>query len=131
MHGGKVLLVKRSQEPNLYPGYWNGISGFLDDQRSLEERVREELAEETGLTEKSITEVKLCGIFDQEAPDVGKTWIVHAVMARSASLAITLDWEAQAYAWVDLTDVHDYKLLPGFDEVLAAVSAELGRRDSL
>lgn len=48
-HQDKILLVKRSKELNLYPGYWNGISGFLDDQRSLTEKVEEEIKEELGI----------------------------------------------------------------------------------
>ena len=29
----KILLVKRSKEMRLYPECWNGISGFLDDDK--------------------------------------------------------------------------------------------------
>ena len=33
---GKFLIVQRSEEIRYYPEYWNGISGFLDDGRSIE-----------------------------------------------------------------------------------------------
>ncbi|HEY4161329.1 MAG TPA: hypothetical protein VGM08_04680, partial [Candidatus Saccharimonadales bacterium] len=36
-NSGKVLLVQRSPGMRLYPGYWSGMSGFLDDNRSIEE----------------------------------------------------------------------------------------------
>lgn len=39
----KFLVVQRSKSLNFYPGYWNGISGFLDDQRSLEQKVKDEV----------------------------------------------------------------------------------------
>lgn len=119
---GKILLVKRSRNMNLYPAYWNGISGFLDDQKSLEEKVQEELFEETGISPEAISKITLCGIFNQEAPDIGKTWIVHAVLAEVTTDQITLDWEAETYVWVDPSRALDYQLLPGFAAVLAAVS---------
>ena len=48
-YGDKILLVKRSAELRLYPNYWNGISGFLDDDRSVLEKVKDEIREETGI----------------------------------------------------------------------------------
>lgn len=118
VHGGKLLIVERNKRMRLYPEYWNGISGFLDDQKSLEEKVREELFEETGLSGSNILDIRLCGIFDQEAPDVGKTWIVHAVRVEVATDQLTFDWEAQDYRWVTKEEALSYKLLPGFAEVL-------------
>lgn len=47
-YNNKILLVRRSTKLNLYPGYWNGISGFLDDKNNLSDKVKEELREEVG-----------------------------------------------------------------------------------
>jgi ADP-ribose pyrophosphatase YjhB (NUDIX family) len=126
-HSGKILLVERNSKLNFYPGYWNGISGFLDDGRSLEEKVKDELSEELGITEGHILSIELCGIFDQEAPEIKKTWIVHAVLARVDTDEITLDWEAQNFAWVEPEKLSEYKLLPGFDQVLKAALGRLRR----
>lgn len=43
-HAGKILLVQRSKNMRLYPGFWNGVSGFLDYAKSIWEKVREELS---------------------------------------------------------------------------------------
>ena len=48
-NNGKYLVVERSMNMRLYPGYWNGISGFLDDNRSLEEKITDEIKEELGI----------------------------------------------------------------------------------
>lgn len=98
---GDILLVKRNENLNFYPGYWNGVSGFLDDHRSLEEKVQDELIEELGITQKDIQSVRLCKIFDPEEPAYNKTWIVHAVLAIITTNVITLDWEAHEYVWTD------------------------------
>ncbi len=126
--GDKILLVKLSPELNFYPGYWNGISGFLDDSRSLEEKVKDELKEEIGIEERDILSIKLCGIFHQEAPEHKKTWIVHAVLAEVKTEKVKLDWESEEYRWVRIEEAKHYKLLPGFERVLEAVSAEAKSR---
>lgn len=114
----RFLVVERSKEVGFYPGYWNGISGFLDDQRSLAQKVRDELKEELGISHRKIKSITLGEIFDQESPQHKKTWIVHPVLVDVTTNKITLDWEAKNYRWVKLAEAGKLKLLPGFDLVL-------------
>lgn len=116
--GRKILIVKRSTGMRLYPGFWNGISGFLDDQRSFEEKVFDELREELGINRKQILSLKRGDIFHQEASKYQKTWIVHPVLVRVESDEVQLDWEAQQYRWIFPREAIKLKLLPGFDQVL-------------
>lgn len=116
----KVLLVKRSSRLRLYPGYWNGISGFLDDRRSLKQKVKDELKEELGIRPKGIASIRLGEIFDQEEPKYKKIWIVHPVLVRVKTNKVRLDWEANDYQWVRVKNVKGLKLVPGFDKVLAS-----------
>ena len=115
---GEILIVERNTELNFYPGCWNGISGFLDDKKSLEEKVREELQEELGLQAHHIDSVRLCDVFDQEEPKYDKTWVVHAVLVLVNSKAVNLDWENTHYAWVTPGEALKHDLLPGFDRVI-------------
>jgi len=101
-HKEKILVVERSKELNFYPGYWNGVSGFLDDQKSLKEKVVEEIREELGLSEDKIKRIRLGEIFDQEEPKYKKTWIVHPVLVDVSDDSIEIDWEARNYRWVTL-----------------------------
>lgn len=114
----KILVVQRNKDMRLYPEYWNGISGFLDDNKGLKEKVLEELREEVGLVEKDIISIKPGQVFDQDASEYGKTWIVHPVLVSIKTDQIKLDWEAQNHQWIKLKDAKELKLLPGFDEVL-------------
>lgn len=118
----KILVVQRSKELNFYPGYWNGISGFLDDKRSFEQKVKDELWEELGIPRRMIKKIRLCEIFHQEAPRYKKTWIVHPVLVEVNTNKIKLDWEAINYRWIKLNEAQKLKLLPGFDQVLKRIS---------
>lgn len=119
-YNGKILLVKRSDGLRLYPGYWNGISGFLDDQKGLEEKVKEEIQEELHLAPSGVLTIRLGKIFHNEAPQLKKTWIVHPILVDVATNKIRLNWEAAEYVWSTPEDAQTYKLLPGFDMVLDA-----------
>ena len=121
IHEGKILLVKRSGDLNFYPNVWNGISGFLDDEKSFDEKVKEEIAEEVGITEENIISIRRGEIFHQDEPNYRKTWIVHPVLVEVKTSAVTLDWEAQRHRWLSVSEVKVLDLLPGFDEVLKKV----------
>ncbi len=118
----KLLVVQRNKDLNFYPGYWNGISGFLDDQKSLNQKVFEELKEELGIPKGKIKWIRLGEIFDQEAPKYKKTWIVHPVLVEVKTDKIKLDWEARNYKWLTLREIERLRLLPGFGEVLKNLS---------
>ena len=118
----KLLVVQRSKELNFYPGYWNGVSGFLDDRRSLNQKVLDELKKELGIAKTIIKKIQLGEIFDQEEPKYKKTWIVHPILVEVKTDKVKLDWEARNYKWLTLQEVKKLKVLPGFDEVLRRLS---------
>jgi len=122
VHKNKILVVERSRDLHFYPGYWNGISGFLDDHRSLKQKVYDELKEELGMPKSMVKNIRLGDIFDQEEQKYKKTWIVHPVLVEVITDAVTLDWEAMNYQWLRLREAKKLKLLPGFDTVLKKLS---------
>lgn len=122
-HRGKILLVERSRTLNFYPGYWNGISGFLDDRRSLEEKVKDELREELGISQRHVRKITLGKIFHQEAPRYGKTWIVHPILVDVTTNKVKLDWEAERFQWVTPREAERLRLLPGCNRVLQTLSS--------
>ncbi len=114
---GKILLVWRNENLHFYPECWNGISGFLDDAKSLEEKVYEELREELSVPRNKVKTIVRGAPFDQEEPKYKKTWVVHPVMVTITTDKIKLDWEAKKYIWTTPKEVKRLKLLPGFDRV--------------
>ena len=54
----KILTVQRSKNLNFYPGYWTGISGFLDDNKGLNEKVIEDKDKALEAALKVIEELK-------------------------------------------------------------------------
>ncbi len=117
-HNDKILIVKRSRDIKLYPGLWNGIGGFLDDKKSLEGKIKEELEEETGIKENEIISIKAGEIFDLDDPAIGKTWIIHPAFVEVSTDMIVLDWEAEEYRWIDPDELKDFKAVAGFTKIV-------------
>lgn len=98
-HADKILLVKRSRELRLYPGKWDWICGFLDDDKSIEEKAIEELGEELGLQEHQIESLTRGDVRMDESESYKKTWIIVPIHAEVTTTKYTLDWEASEAKW--------------------------------
>lgn len=118
---GKILVVRRSDDMELYPGHWSGISGFLDDQYGLREKAEEEIREEIGMTSDHVESIELGEIFDQESPEYGKTWVVHPLLVRVNTDQVMLNWEGAEWKWASIEEARSLTLLPGFLTVLEHV----------
>lgn len=120
-HRGKILLVKRSRKMQIYPGFWNGVGGYLDDKKTVSEKAKEELREETGIGAKDIVSIRAGTIFEVDDPKYKKTWIFHPVLVKVKRDKIRLDWEADEYRWVTPKEAQRMpKLIPTFRKVLDA-----------
>ncbi len=117
--GDLILIVRRSSGVRIYPGSWNGIGGYLDDDKSLEEKVHEELFEELGIVASDVVSIKLGEIFDLEDSKYGKTFVMHPILVEAKTDKVTLDWEADEFRWVTVEEARKtQELVPGFRKVL-------------
>jgi 8-oxo-dGTP pyrophosphatase MutT (NUDIX family) len=122
----KVLLVQRSSGMRSHPNLWSGVSGYLDDDRSVEDKARQEMQEEVGISGDRILTMERGTVLLQEAPQCGKSWLVVPVLVRVKGWEYRLDWESQAAGWFSLSEAMQLDLLPGFDAVLAQYRDVLG-----
>ncbi len=116
---GKVLLLQRSSGMRSYPNHWCGVSGYLDDDRPVEDKARQEMLEEVGITTDEILSMQRGTVLLQEAPEYRKSWLVVPVLVRVRNRRYRLDWESRAAGWFNMDEATNLPLLPGFDAVLA------------
>ena len=74
-HGGKLLLIQRGQEP--LKGWWTLPGGLVEAGEHLEDAVRREMLEETGLRVKPSSIVT---VFERIMPDGGGRTEYHYVI---------------------------------------------------
>lgn len=127
----KFLIIKRSDKVSFYSGYWSGVSGFLDDKKSLKQKVLEELKEELNISENEIKEIKLFGIFDQEDFKYKKAWISHSILVEMKTDAVKLNWESKEHKWLELEDMKKVKSSPGFKEILRKMLQTSNRKQPI
>lgn len=117
----KILLVKRSAQMHFYPNTWSGITGFLDDSKTLEVKVQEELSEELGLGSETIASMRIGRVSEVEAQEYGKVWIVHPVLIDLDTDKTRLNWEAEEVRWIDPKEISAFECTPGFPEMVHAL----------
>lgn len=114
----KYLLLKRSDKVLKYKNMWSCIGGYFDEPVSIEQKVMEEIREETGLTTNLSKPIigDMCTFTDKNE---NMTWHVCPVLVKILKKPdMTFDWESQDHKWVTLKEMGTYKLIPHVYELL-------------
>ncbi|PIQ67157.1 MAG: hypothetical protein COV95_00215 [Candidatus Zambryskibacteria bacterium CG11_big_fil_rev_8_21_14_0_20_40_24] len=121
-HRDKYLIVKRSSKMLTYKNVWSCLAGFVDDEKSMEEKVEFEIEEELGLKKtdiKKITKGETYLFVDEE---LDREWIRHIYLVEITNPNIKLSWEHTEYVWINPEDLDDYETTPGFASDMNKVS---------
>ena len=105
-----------------YPGLWSTLTGYLDEVKPIETKVRVELAEELGIALDPTAALVLGQPYEFRDKALGRTWTIHPVLLTLADEpAIALDWEHVDYRWVAPAEIGQYACVPNLDRSLRAV----------
>jgi 8-oxo-dGTP pyrophosphatase MutT (NUDIX family) len=123
-YNGEILIVKRSDKVSAYQGLWNGISGFIDEPKPIEEFAKQELTEELGIVAGDIDRLVVCKPYEVNDKKIDRIWFVYPVLAKlNRKPQIILDWEHTDFAWIAPSELDDYEYVQDFDKsVQAALS---------
>jgi ADP-ribose pyrophosphatase YjhB (NUDIX family) len=119
----RILLVERGGQP--LKGYWSLPGGLVETGETLEEAVRREVFEETGLRVKP---VRMFGIFERIMRDAQGRAEYHYLLAdyvctaRSAALRPADD--VSRAEWVLPSGLCNYQLTSGTQDVIEAAFRE-------
>lgn len=120
---GKLLLLKRSDKVGAYKGKWNSIGGYLDDSKSLDQKVKEELSEELNIEDDDIANIKIGSAYKFHDQAIDKIWHIFPVLAElKTKPKIKLDWEHTDFVWIDIDEIKNYDTVPKLLEVLEHLS---------
>ena len=124
--GKNILLVERGKDP--LRGYWSLPGGILETGEKLEEGIRREVLEETGL---EIEPVSFFEIFERIIPDAEGRPEYHYVLidylCRVTGGALAPASDARRAAWVPQQNLRDYLLTEGTLAVIERAFAKLQR----
>jgi 8-oxo-dGTP diphosphatase len=123
---GNILLVERGKEP--LKGYWSLPGGIVETGEKLEEGIRREVAEETGL---NIDPYLMFEIFERIMPDAEGKPEYHYVLIDYLCRRLSGDpapaSDVSRVAWVSERELADYRLTEGTLGVIERAFAKLQR----
>ena len=126
IESGCVVLVERGREP--LKGYWSLPGGILECGEKLDQGVRREVLEETGL---EVEPLSVFEIFERIISDAEGTTEYHYVVidywCRPMGGRLAASSDVSRVAWVTEQNLHDYRLTDGTLSVVERAFAKLQR----
>jgi 8-oxo-dGTP diphosphatase len=123
---GKILLVERGKEP--LKGYWSIPGGIVETGEKLEQGIRREVAEETGL---EVEPYSMFEIFERIMPDKeGKPeyhYVLIDYLCRRLGGEPIAASDASRVEWVAEKNLRQYRLTEGTLGVIERAFAKLQR----
>jgi 8-oxo-dGTP diphosphatase len=114
---GRVLLVERGREP--LKGYWSLPGGVLETGETLEDGLRREVREETGLEVKVS---RLFEVFERIMPDEKGRSEYHYVLldylCRANGGALVAGDDVSRVEWVEERNLEKYRITEGTAAVI-------------
>ena len=123
---GNILLVERGKEP--LKGYWSLPGGILETGERLEDGIRREVMEETGL---DVEPLSIFEVFERIMPDAQGRAEYHYVLidyvCRPVGGRLEAASDVSRAAWVSEQNLGDYRLTEGTLSVVERAFAKLQR----
>ncbi len=124
--GATILLVERGKEP--LKGYWSLPGGILETGEKLEDAIRREVREETGL---EVEPLSMFEIFERIMPDPSGRVEYHYVLidylCRPTGGRLQAASDVSRAAWVTEQNLREYRLTEGTLAVVERAFAKLQR----
>jgi len=124
---GPILLVERGGHP--LKGYWSLPGGLVETGESLDEAVRREVLEETGLRVKP---VEMYGIFERIIRDKrGRAeyhYVLHDYVCKITGGKLKAGDDVARVEWVPRTRLRDYQMTEGTREVIEKAYSGAGKK---
>lgn len=92
----KFLLLKREKQDSIGANTWENAGGNVECGEELEEAMKREIREETGITDISIERVAYITLVNGKKP-----YLIIAYLCETLTESVTLSNEHQAFIWAD------------------------------
>ncbi len=112
---GKLLILKRKEDDDTYPGFWDCVGGHFEKGESAEACMLREAREESGQTMKIVRVGPLIEYLD----DYGRAVAVPFILRPDPKKRVVLS-EHSDFKWVSLRKVPSKGLVPDLAKALDA-----------
>jgi diadenosine tetraphosphate (Ap4A) HIT family hydrolase/ADP-ribose pyrophosphatase YjhB (NUDIX family) len=124
---GRVCLLKRSERLDSAPGRWHIVAGYLPRGAEPLEHALTEVAEETGLHHTQVQLLSAGGAITIGDPFRGMQWRIFPFLFEVLQGEPQLNWEHDAFVWVDPTEISSYGTMHWLPQVYHSLEATTRR----
>ena len=111
---GRLLILKRKDDDDSYPGVWDCVGGHFEKGESAEECMLREAREEAGQTMKIVRGGPLIEFLDAYGRAIAVPFILRPDPRRGIVVS-----EHSEFRWVRLGEVPHYEIVPDLAKALA------------
>ena len=108
---GEVLLLRRADDAETYPGRWGTVTGYVEDDDPIA-TATVEIREETGLGADDVELVRAGEPFAVRDPGIGREWRVHPFLFDADGRDVTTNEESAAAEWTSPTEILRRETVP-------------------
>ena len=119
---GRLLILKRKDDDDSYPGDWDCVGGHFEKGESAEECMLREAREESGQDMKIVRVGPLIEYLDTYGRAVAVPFILRPDLKRKI-----VPSEHSEFKWIKLSEVKDYQIVPDLAEALSLFGLTRGR----
>lgn len=125
---GRVLLLKRSHKVGTFRGKWAGVSGYIEEESSLEAAIRE-IKEEIGTEKENLILLKKGLPFDVKDTINNTVWSIHPFLFLFKGDEIKIDWEHEKYEWINPKEIDNYNTVKNLKKTLFGLMEDVDLND--
>lgn len=120
---GRLLILKRKDDDDSYPGVWDCVGGHFEEGESAEECMHREAKEESGQPMKIVKLGPLIEYLDAYGRAVAVPFVLKPDTKRKI-----VPTEHSEYRWIKLSQVKDYDIVPDLAKALSLFGLLKGAR---
>ena len=111
---GRLLILKRKDDDDSYPGAWDCVGGHFENGESAEDCMLREAREESGQSMKIVRLGPLIEYLDAYGRAVAVPFILRPDPKKEVVVS-----EHSEFRWIKLSEVRDYEIVPDLARALS------------
>jgi len=124
LNRGNLLILKRKDDDDAYPGIWDCVGGHFEKGESAEQCMLREAREEAGQAMKIVRLGPLIEFIDEYGRAVAVPFILRPEDRSKVVLS-----EHSEFKWIKLNEVEDYEIVPDLAKALSLFGLQGRTRD--
>jgi len=121
INNGKVLLLQRNKDEDVYPNMWELPSGKKEALEPSEESLTREIKEESGLEVDIIIPLSVFDYQIEKTDEIRDSTQINFIVKPKNNLDVKISREHQNFVWVSESEIDNYNLTESVKSALKKV----------